>query len=176
MKKKLNLLLFGLYTVFIIISLFLSFQPGKEIGKNFISFALTMLKVLPAAFIIIGLFEVWIKKETIEKHLGNKSSIKAYFWVILLASTTVGGMYVAFPVAAVLYRKGARLAVIFAYLTASAVFRIPMAIFEASFLGLKFTLIRFAVALPLIVISSEILGYIIKKSADKNKLFADESI
>lgn len=175
MKKYINYFIFIIYAIFIIVSLFIQFEPGREIGKNFLVFSLDMLKVLPAAFIIIGLFEVWIKKETIEKHLGNKSSIKAYFWIILLAATSVGGMYVAFPVSAALYKKCARLPVIFAYLSAAAVFRIPMAIFESSFLGLKFTLIRFAVSLPLIIISSEILGRIIGKSPARKKLFANET-
>ena len=36
-----------------------------------------------------------------------------HYWVVFLAGTTVGGLYVAFPLAAVLYHKGARLTVIF---------------------------------------------------------------
>ena len=173
MKKYFNYFLFIIYSVFIIVSLFLQFEPGVLIGKNFLSFAFTMLKVLPAAFIIIGLFEVWIKKETIEKHLGNDSNIIAYFWIILLASTTVGGMYVAFPVSASLYKKGAKLSVVFAYLAAAAVFRIPMAIFESTFLGLKFTILRFAISLPLIIISSELLGKFISRTKDSDKLFLE---
>lgn len=164
-----------IYAAFIIVSLFIGFEPGKMIGKNFLSFALSMLTVLPAAFILIGLFEVWVKKETIEKHLGEGSNLKAYFWILLLASTTVGGMYVAFPVSASLYKKGAKTSVVIAYLTASSIFRIPMAIFEASFLGIQFTMIRFAVSLPLIVLSSEVLGKIIDKSDMKAELFQDET-
>ena len=59
-----------------------------------------------------------------------------------LAGTTVGGLYVAFPVASTLYRKGAKLSIIFTYIGASAVCRVPMMFFEASFLGIKFTLVR----------------------------------
>jgi hypothetical protein len=33
-----------------------------------------------------------------------------------------------------------------------------MTLFEASFLGLEFTIIRYAVAVPLIALSSEIMG------------------
>jgi len=175
MKKFIQPALVALYALFIIVSLFTGFDPGREIGKNFLTFTISMLKILPAAFILIGLFEVWVKKETIQKHLGEKSSLKAYFWILLLASTTVGGMYVAFPVSASLYKKGAKLSVVIAYLTAAAIFRIPMAIFEASFLGLKFTMIRFAVSLPLIVISSELLGRMIENTGIKEELFPEES-
>ncbi|MFO7897352.1 MAG: permease [Candidatus Cloacimonadales bacterium] len=171
MKKQLKFGFYLLYFVFIIAAFFLQYSPGIEISKNFLSFTWSMLKVVPVAFILIGLFDVWIKKETIEKHLGEKSTWKAYFWIILLSATTVGGMYVAFPIAAALHRKGARLGLVFAYLTAAAVFRIPMSIFEATFLGFKFTLIRFLVTLPLLIISSELLEKLVLKRAWKKDMF-----
>ena len=132
-------------------------------GRHFGLFALDMLKILPCAFILIGLFEVWVKKETVEKHLGEGSLVRGYLWALLLAGTTVGGLYVAFPVAHSLYKKGAKLSVIFTYISAAAVFRVPMAVFEASFMGLKFTAIRFSVSLPLIILSSILLGIYLKK-------------
>jgi len=160
MKKFIRIAFFAIYFIFIGISFLYHINLGETIGKNFFDFTLSMLKIVPAAFILIGLFEVWIKRETIEKHLGEDSSWIAYLWAILLSSTTVGGLYVAFPVAAVLHEKGAKLSVIFTYIGAAAVCRIPMAIFEASFLGIKFTLIRLFVSLPLIIISSIIVGHI----------------
>ncbi len=75
-----------------------------------------MLKILPCAFILIGLFEVWVKKEIIEKHLGEESGIKGYMGAILLAGTIAGGLLVAFPVAYSMYNKGAKLSVIFTYI------------------------------------------------------------
>jgi len=171
MKKQLKFGFYLLYFILMLAAFFWQYSPGIEIGKNFISFAGAMLKVVPVAFILIGLFEVWVKQETIEQHLGEKSTWKAYFWIILLSATTVGGMYVAFPVAAALQRKGARLGIIFAYLTAAAVFRIPMSIFEATFLGIKFTMIRFLVTLPLLVISSELLQKLVRKRGWDQEMF-----
>ncbi len=171
--KKRHIILFSGYALFIIVSLFTAYPPGITIGKNFISFGVSMLKVLPAAFILIGLFDVWVKKETIEKHLGSGAGPVSYFWILLLAGSSVGGIYVSLPVSAALYRKGAALSVIFAYLTASAVFRIPMCIFESTFLGLKFTLLRFAVSLPLIILSSRILARITEKSPEKDKIYPE---
>jgi len=153
------------YAIFIALSWIFSFGPGREISHNFASFSLDMLKVLPCAFILIGLFEIWVKKETVEKHFGKKSGFRGYLWGILLASTTVGGLYVAFPVAYSLYSKGAKLSVIFTYIGASAICRVPMTIFEASFLGVKFTAIRLLVAIPLVVITSMLLGdYLTKRN------------
>jgi uncharacterized membrane protein YraQ (UPF0718 family) len=152
------------YALFIIISLITRYGPGKEIGMNFAVFLIGMIKVLPCAFILIGLFEVWVKNETIQKHLGAASGFKGYVWAVLLSGTTVGGLYVAFPVAYSLYNKGARLSVIFTYLGASALCRIPMTIFEASFLGLKFSIIRLLVSLPLVIVTSMLLGSYLTKN------------
>ncbi len=55
------------YVVFLIVSWIIGFNPGQEISRNFASFSVDMLQVLPAAFILIGLFEVWVKRETVEK-------------------------------------------------------------------------------------------------------------
>ena len=151
------------YVIFITISWVFGYNPGKEISHNFAFFSLDMLKILPCAFILIGLFEMWVKKGTVEKHFGEKSGVKGYLWGILLASTTVGGLYVAFPVAYSLYSKGAKLGVIFTYIGASALCRVPMTIFEASFLGVKFSVIRLLVAIPLVVITSMLLGDYLRK-------------
>jgi len=155
--------LISFYIIFLVVSWIFGFGAGKEISRNFGIFSLEMLKILPCAFILIGLFEVWVKRETIERHFGQESGIRGYIWGILLAGTTVGGLYVAFPVAYSLYSKGARLSVIFTYIGASAICRIPMAIFEVSFLGIKFTAIRLLVSLPLLVITSMLLGKYLTK-------------
>jgi len=162
-----RIVLISSYGILLIVSWIFDFGAGKEISRNFGSFSLEMLKILPCAFILIGLFETWVKTETVERHLGEKSGLRGYVWAVLLAGTTVGGLYVAFPVAYSLYRKGAKLSVIFTYIGASAICRIPMAIFEASFLGIKFTAIRLLVSLPLVIITSILLGDYLKKRGYK---------
>jgi uncharacterized membrane protein YraQ (UPF0718 family) len=146
------------FALFLALSLGLGFDPGEKIAVNFACFSLDMLEVLPCAFILIGLFEVWVRRETVERHLGEGSGLRGHLWVLLLSGTTVGGLYVAFPIAYSLFRKGARLAVVFAFIGASAICRVPMAIFESSFLGLKFTAIRLLVSIPLVIVTSELLG------------------
>lgn len=162
-NNKIKIIAIFAYFVFVIISFFSGFDPGKEIGGTFLSFAISMIKIIPCAFILIGLFEVWVKQETVEKHLGKDSGMKGYFWSVLLAGTTVGGLYVAFPVAYTLHNKGAKLSVIFTYIGASAICRIPMTIFEVSFMGIKFTLIRLLVSLPLIILTSIMIGDFLEK-------------
>lgn len=158
MKAKFPVILMLAYAAFVVFSMISGYQPGKDIGSNFLSFTLSMLKILPGAFILIGLFQVWISKERVEKHLGEDSSVMSFVWVLLLAGTTVGGLYVAFPVAWALYEKGARLQVILAYIGFAAVCRIPMIVFEISFMGVKFTMVRLLVSIPLVVVSSVFLA------------------
>jgi uncharacterized membrane protein YraQ (UPF0718 family) len=78
---------------------------------------------------------------------------------VLFAGTMVGGLHVALPVGHALRVKRAKLGIVLAFLSASAICRAPMALFEAAFLGWRFTCVRFAVSLPLVVLSSAALGY-----------------
>jgi uncharacterized membrane protein YraQ (UPF0718 family) len=144
----------GGFSLFVGISFLIEFDPGRQIGQTFFTMAVDMLKILPVAFVLIGLFEVWVKQETVKNHLGETAGLTGHFWAVLLAGIVVGPLYVSFPVAYAIMQKGARLGVVFTYIGASAICRIPMAIFEASFLGIKFTVIRLIVSLPLVLITS----------------------
>ncbi|MCF7929841.1 MAG: permease [Spirochaetales bacterium] len=158
MKAIIYSVLLGGFTLFLFVSLATGYQPGKEMGKNLIEFLESIALIIPAAFILIGLFEEWVKNETIERHLGKGRNWTGFLWALLLAGTSVGGLWVSFPVAHSLYKKGASYQVIFTYITASGVVRIPMTFFEISFLGPEFTLLRYAMALPLVLITSVLLG------------------
>jgi uncharacterized membrane protein YraQ (UPF0718 family) len=154
------------FIIFLLIAKPMDLKAGTDIFNNFKSFSFTMLKFIPLVFILIGIFEVWIDQETIEKHLGEDSKAIAYLWAIVLAGTTVGGLYVALPVAKSLYDKGAKLSIVFTYLGAAAVARIPTTLFEMSFLGIAFTLVRLFISIPLIIFSS-----ILIEKIHKNKSF-----
>ncbi len=147
-----------LFAIFVLVSLAVGFAPGEEIGGHFMSFFIQMLKILPCVFVIIGLFEVWVKTETVERHMGHGSGLRSYVWAFLLAGGTVGGLHVGLPVADALYRKRARLGVVIAFLSFAGISRIPMTLFEASFLGWRFTAVRFAVSLPLVLVTSAAIG------------------
>jgi uncharacterized membrane protein YraQ (UPF0718 family) len=147
------------FGLFVLVSLGTGFEPGQKIGANFFSFLMEMIRVMPCVFILIGLFDVWVKSETVEKHLGHGSGPLSYLWAVLLAGTTVGGLHVALPVAQALYVKRARLGVVLAFLSAAGICRVPMTLFEASILGWPFTCVRFAVSLPLVILMSVLIGW-----------------
>ncbi len=162
MKASKTFLYLLAFALFILISFLVDFKAGESIGYNFLLFFKNMGLLLPPVFILIGLFEIWVKKETIEKHLGNDSGIKSYLFILLLSATMIGGLVVALPVAFSLLNKGAKHSVIYTFLFSSAICRIPMTFFEASFLGLKFTLIRLLVSLPLVLVVSVAMGKLLR--------------
>lgn len=146
------------FAIFIVVSLCTGFTLGQEAGVTFLSFLFQMCRVFPCVFILIGLFDVWVKTETVEAHLGQGSGPLSYLWAVLLAGTVVGGLHVAFPIAHALHVKKAKLGVVLTFLTCAGICRVPMTLFEASFLGWRFSCIRFAVSLPLVVLSSALMA------------------
>ncbi|TKG97238.1 hypothetical protein EYV94_02065 [Puteibacter caeruleilacunae] len=161
--KLINGILMAMFMAFIGLSYIMDYDKGEEAGLAFGNILWEMFKVLPCAFILLGLFEVWIKKETVMKNLGNSSGIKGYIWALLLAGFSVGGLFVAFPLADTLHKKGASLKIIFTYLGFAGVFRIPLTLFEISFLGVPFTLTRLLVAGPLVLLMGIFMGSVLEK-------------
>lgn len=162
-KKYKNISIYISFFLFILISYIFKFSFGKIVFKNFYTFSKSMISFIPAVFILIGIFEVWVKKELIIKHMGEKSSYKGYLWAILLAGTAVGSLYMALPLSYSLQKKGARLSVIFTYIGAATVAKIPMTLYEASYLGIKFSIIRLAIAIPFLILSGMLFEYFLKK-------------
>jgi len=163
-SKKPMFIMLSFYAIFVICSLIFNFKPGTKIGDNFLLFAIDMFKLLPPAFVLVGLFMVWVDRQTIEKFFGESTGLMGHLAAIILACTTLYPFVVVIPMAAALSKKGARLSIVLTYLGASAICRIPMTIFEASFLGLKFSIIRYLVSLPLIVLSSIFMEKLVGKS------------
>ena len=131
---------------------------GRQAGANLLANLWEMLAIVPPSFVLIALFDVWVKREHVEGQLGSASGIRGYLWAVLLAGVSVGGVYVMFPLAASLHRKGASLRMVFAYLGFAGVCRIPMMLFEASYLGPLFTVLRLTTAIPLAGLLGAALG------------------
>jgi len=146
------------FVIFSVGSFWFGFDPGKTIYQSFTKSFIEMITFIPFLFIIVGLFDVWFPKEKIEKHIDKDSGIKGILMVVVLAMLQAGPLYGAFPVAYILYKKGASIKNIFIYLGAFSTLKIPMLGIEIGYLGLKFTLARTLVALPLFIL----IGYFIE--------------
>ncbi|HBZ87539.1 MAG TPA: hypothetical protein DEO67_10485 [Candidatus Edwardsbacteria bacterium] len=144
-------LLVVLFGAALLISRFTGWSLGLGAGKNFWAFFSEMITFLPLMFILIGLIEVWVPNENIERQIGPGSGIRGTVWIILLAMLQVGPLYGAFPVAYLLWKKGCSIKNIFIYLGAFSTLKIPMLTFEIGFLGLKFSMLRTLFTLPVFI-------------------------
>jgi uncharacterized membrane protein YraQ (UPF0718 family) len=161
-KNRNDIIVVILFVIFATVSLYLKFNFGLTTVENFKSSFLEMISFIPLMFILIGLFEVWVPKEIIERHVGSESGLKGILWVILFAMLQVGPLYGAFPVAYILWKKGASIRNIFIYLGAFSTLKIPMLSFEIGFLGLKFSIFRTVLSLPVFIIIAIIMDKYLK--------------
>lgn len=109
---------------------------------------LEMLAVIPPVFILLGLLDVWVKRETMIRFMGEKSGFIGIAIAFLLGSAAAGPLYAAFPVAGVLLKKGSKLSNVLIFIGAWSTTKIPMLLFEASAMGWKFMLTRFLIDIP----------------------------
>lgn len=164
-KHKFNFPIIIAFAVFIGSSFYFHYNPGIQIfTNNFWMFLKEMILVLPVMFILIGLFDVWIPKERVQKHIGETSGIKGLVLVIILAFIQAGPLYAAFPMAYLLWKKGCSPTNVFIYLSAFSTAKIPMLTFEIGFLGLKFSLLRIFITIPVFILIGIIMGRYFKKN------------
>lgn len=131
---------------------------------------LQMLSVLPPIFILLGLMDVWLKRETMIKFMGEGSGLIGILLAFFMGSAAAGPLYAAFPVAAVLLKKGGKLTNVFIMLGAWSTTKIPLILFEASALGAKFMLLRLAMDL----VGIAVIAYMTEKtlnSTEKDEIY-----
>ncbi len=136
----------GLAAVNAAIVIFLP-QTGYQSLRLTWSNFLEMIAVVPPVFILLGLLDVWVKRETMVKYMGEGSGIIGMLLAFFIGSAAAGPLYAAFPVAGVLLKKGTSLGNVFIMLGAWSTTKIPLILFEASALGAKFMLVRLGVDL-----------------------------
>lgn len=111
----------------------------------------SMILVVPPIFLILGLLDVWVPRETMMRFMGEGSGIKGPLIAFALGSAAAGPLYGAFPIAAVLMRKGASFTNILIFIGAWSTTKVPMFLFETQSLGYRFALARLAIDLVGIV-------------------------
>lgn len=124
-----------------------------------------MLSVIPPIFIMIGLLDVWVKKETMVKFMGEGSGLIGIVLAFFIGSAAAGPLYGAFPVAGVLLRKGSKLSNVFIMVGAWSTTKIPLLLFEASALGVRFTVIR----LLLDIVGIAVIAYFTEKVLNREE-------
>lgn len=140
------------------------------VSKNYF---LELIMILPALMIIIGLFSVWVPKEFVIKHMGKSSGIKGMIVAFVLGMLPTGPLYIAFPMAVALLKKGAKISNIIIFLSAWACIKLPQELVEIQFLGIKFTLLRLALTLVFVILMGIIIEKIIE-ATEKKKIRSEK--
>lgn len=131
----------GLFILFLLV---LPVYQAKAIET--ISFqAKIILLVIPPIFVLLGLLDVWVPREQMMRFMGPGSGLKGVTLAFLLGSFAAGPLYAAFPVAAILMKKGASFINILIFIGAWSTTKVPMLLFECSALGTRFALSRLAI-------------------------------
>lgn len=158
-----SILLFLLMLILLLINKELGMKAFMSTGSSIRQ----MLLLLPPVFLLLGLMDVWIPKETMMRYMGENSGIKGTILALAIGSFTSGPLYGAFPVAAVLMKKGVKFSNILVFLGAWSTTKIPMLLFEGSNLGWKFTILRLMIDLPGIIIMSNLIAFLTSSSEKK---------
>ncbi|MDP3387449.1 MAG: permease [Eubacteriales bacterium] len=139
----------------------------RAIGMTTYSFK-EMFTVLPPVFLLLGLLDVWVPRELMITFMGEKAGIKGILLAFFLGSAAAGPLYGAFPVAAVLMKKGARFSNVMIFIGAWSTTKIPMFLFEMASLGKTFAFTRLLVDKPGIIIIALLIERLMKKEEIEN--------
>lgn len=150
------IVLMGVGVVFIIDSAF-----GREALRVTAYSIKEMILVLPPIFVLLGLLDMWVPKETMVRYMGEKSGLKGILLAVLLGSAAAGPLYGAFPVAAIFMKKGAKFTNVLIFIGAWSTTKIPMVLFEIAGLGARFAITRLLVDIPGIIIIAYLLNLMI---------------
>ncbi len=123
--------------------LLLDLEVGLKSFKISANNLVEVFLIMPPVFVLLGLLDIWVKRETMIRWMGKSSGLLGVTIAFLLGSFAAGPLYAAFPVAGVLLNKGSRFSNIIIFIGAWSTTKIPMLLFETSTMGWRFMLIRF---------------------------------
>ena len=165
LKRKDIQILILMIAVFVAIH-YLFPEDSNRVYMTTLDYFIEMIVILPPVFILMGLFQAWVSKDFIQKHLGKESGIKGMFISFLFGTLPTGPLYVAFPIASGLLKKGARITNITVFLGAWAATKLPQVMVEIKFLGISFTLLLQV----LTIISVFCIGFLMEKIMKNNQI------
>ena len=154
-----DLIILGVISIVTLILLYIFPDKKEPVLSTSWNFFIEMMLILPAVMVMLGLFAVWVPKDIVVRYLGKTSGVKGIFLAIILGALPTGPLYIAFPIASALLKKGAKISNIVVFLSAWACIKVPQEMVELQFLGVRFMLSR----LSLTVIFVVIMGIFIEK-------------
>jgi len=103
-----------------------------------------ILPLLFFAFVVAVMVQILLPKELLAKWVGAESGMRGIIIGTIAGGFTPGGPFVSLPVAAGLFRAGASIGTMVAFLTGWSLWAINRLPMEVGVLGWKLTMIRFA--------------------------------
>ncbi len=138
---------------------------GQKALRISVENLLEMLSFLPPIFVLLGLLDVWIDRETMMRCMGEHSGLRGHLLAFVLGSAAAGPLYAAFPVVGVLLKKNAGMMNIFIFVGAWSTTKIPLLVFESTTLGVRFMAWRFLFN----VIGIMLIAWIMKREEEKHR-------
>ncbi len=148
-------------------------QLGMQVFTMTTDNLLQMFKILPAIFVLVGLLDVWVSKETMIKFMGPDAGLKGYVIAFILGSVAAGPLYTAFPIAAILLKKKAKYNYVIFFLGTWSSLKLPQLTFEAANLGVTFTILNVAVSILVLIVGAYFIEKIL--SDDDIKKIEEQS-
>lgn len=158
--------LFLVSVAVIIVLLIVERERGLKAVYTIRSSAKEMLLILPPVFILLGLLDVWVPRETMIKYMGEDSGLFGALLAFIIGSAAAGPLYVVFPIAAAFMRKGVKFSNILILIGAWSTTKIPMVLFELGSMGTKFGLTRLSMNIPVILI----ITFVMRKSLNNDEI------
>ena len=177
MKDILNKFKFPILIAFIFIGLAI-WTPSTAIRSSQVTldYLKEMIFIMPPVFILMGLMEIWLPKDKIQKWLGSGSGVKGAALSVALGTLPTGPIYVAFPMTASLLRKGASVRNMVIFLGSWAALKIPQLMVEIKFLGVSFAALRFVLTLSALALVGMVMEFAFRLTPDKSSSTQNEKV
>jgi len=153
--------------IIVLIAMLILTAINNDLGTKALGISLNsigeMLLIIPPVFILLGLLDIWVPRETMVRYMGEGSGLKGILLAFFIGSAAAGPLYGAFPVAAVFMKKGVKFSNILIFIGAWSTTKIPMFLFEMGSLGSRFAIARLLIDIPGIIIIAYILSKIMSR-------------
>jgi len=142
----------------------LNAAKGVIVARTVYTTFIEVLDIVVAVSIFIGLFQVWVKPQTIVKLLGKGSGLKGFALVCTFPILMGGSLFTVFPLLKALKDKGARTGAIASFVTAWGG-KAPLLPLETKFLGWPFALVRLGFVIIFAFIMGILMDWVGEKAA-----------
>lgn len=139
----------------------------KALDHSLVSL-MNMLLIIPPIFALIGLFDVWVERETMIKLMGKSSGIKGLLIAFFIAAFSAGPTIAAFPIAAIMLKKGAKYTNVLFFVMVWSSLKLPIIIFQINTVGIKLAMIINTTMLIVFLLGSVIANSIFTKEEINN--------